>query len=132
MQTRNDCLHLINLPINEVIATEDSVYKNRNKRILEGSKLIFFVSQSINNYVTIISMQLIFTAAAKLLFRLWKRVVLAAPQITDIFHVSALNALLKDVVLICASARALDHGNKDLHISALDSHCSVRTLNIPT
>lgn len=33
---------------------------------------------------------------------------LRAPQITDIFHVSALTALLKDVIL-AASARAFDY-----------------------
>lgn len=65
----------------------------------DSANLIFFVSRSNNDYVTIISTEPIFTTAAKSLFRLWARIVPAAPWITNIFYVSAWAALLKDVML---------------------------------
>lgn len=53
-------------------------YINPEQRKLSNAYLIFFVSRSNNNYVTIISMELIF-AAAESLYRLWATIVLAAP-----------------------------------------------------
>lgn len=46
---------------------------------LRFAALIFFVSRCNSNYVTIIITALIFTTAAESLFRLWTRIVLAAP-----------------------------------------------------